>query len=110
MSLEQYLLMMASGAAIVVLLSFMTEHLDWFKNLNPTQRWWTVFVVCFAVPLVGWGGLLTMSYIQLPATWQEWVVAVFGQLVIGATNFIATQYGHTKVNYALRTNKENGSS
>ncbi len=102
-SLTQWLV---TAAAFVLILSWGIERSKWFQSLTPEWKYWTVFIACFLVPIIGYLFQVLLWVIDktafpppsLPigepiAVWLNTVYAfILKQLAV----FFGTQWAHAK--------------
>ena len=50
-SLVDVLSLMAQGAGVGAVLSFLFERVGWFQQLKPEARWWVIFALSLGLPV-----------------------------------------------------------
>ena len=101
MDLKTLAVGLASGTFLGPFFSFIMEIWTLFQNISSKARWWIVFVGSFALPLAGWGVCMAFAWLPVPTTVEGWITAVAGEIIIGVSWWVSSQFGHANVNKRL---------
>lgn len=80
------------AAVVGVLLSFVVEYWNQYKDLAPKYKRLVVAALCFVVPVVG----TMLSCVSGVAAWNDWAGTWWPALVAGFVAFSGNQIVHTR--------------
>lgn len=97
-TVEEFVVWLASAGAAGVLVSMLLERFAPFQKLSETAKHYSVLGLFALLPLVSLALQVTLGLYAkpLPANSQEWVKFVLSLLLQGLTAWASSQYAHAK--------------
>ena len=79
--LVDILTLLARGVGVGAVIAFLFEKMDWFQRASPRARWWIIFSISLALPVLAQAALLFIPADAWTAIEVWWRALAAGFLV-----------------------------